>query len=123
MSRDTRRRHERAGRFAETLAAIYLRFKGYRILERRFKTKLGEIDIIALNKDTVVVVEVKQRQTQLDAHESISKTAEKRIEDAANIYVSKNPALQTLGLRFDVVFFIGPLKLWRARIEHIENAW
>jgi len=123
MPLEQKRRYEKAGRHAETLAALYLRVKGYHILERRYKTRCGEIDIIARRKDTLVIAEVKQRQTRLAAHESISAASERRIEDAANIYVSKTRAVQNLGIRFDAIFFIGPLNIWRWKVEHIKGAW
>lgn len=58
-----RQRHERAGRRAETLAAAYLRLKGYRILARRLRRPPIEIDILAQTGDTLVLVEVKYRKT------------------------------------------------------------
>jgi len=51
-----RRQREKLGRRAEILAALYLRLKGYRILETRFKTRQGEIDLIAMRKDLLVMV-------------------------------------------------------------------
>lgn len=63
MSKQT---YEKAGRRAETLAVWYLRAKGYSIVERRYKTKTGEIDIIA-------IVEVKQRATQEAAEASLTR--------------------------------------------------
>lgn len=118
----TRQDYEKAGRMAETLAVNYLRLKGYKILEQRFKTLEGEIDIIAQHKDCLVIVEVKQRQSRLDAHESITRTAQYRIDAAADIYISDNPFSQSLGVRFDAVFLIGASPL-RWRVEHIIDAW
>ena len=54
---------EIAGRRAETLAAWYLRLKGYRIIESRYKTPVGEIDLIARRWGTTVFVEVKARKS------------------------------------------------------------
>ena len=50
-----------AGQMGEGLAADFLMKKGYRILERNFRTKLGEIDIVAKDKDTICFIEVKSR--------------------------------------------------------------
>ena len=58
----TRRRNEQHGRNAETVAAWFLRLKGYRILARRVRTHVGEIDLIARHGDTLVFVEVKARR-------------------------------------------------------------
>ena len=98
----TRQDYEKAGRMAETLAVNYLRLKGYKILEQRFKTRDGEIDIIAQHKDCLVIVEVKQRQSRLDAHESITRAAQHRIDAAADIYIGDNPFAQSLGVRCSI---------------------
>ena len=54
-----RRKAERRGHVSEWIAAAYLFLKGYRILARRYRTKLGEIDIIARKGDLAVFIEVK----------------------------------------------------------------
>ena len=64
MSRQGR---ERAGRFAETLAAWLLRLRGYRILARRYATPVGEIDLVARRGELLVFVEVKRRAGRGDA--------------------------------------------------------
>jgi putative endonuclease len=56
---------EKRGRTGETLAALYLRLKGYRILARRVRTPVGEIDLIAEKSGVIAFVEVKAR-TQAD---------------------------------------------------------
>lgn len=122
MSTLSRQDYEKAGRRAEVLAALYLRTKGYKIHETRFKTREGEIDIIAQHADCLVIVEVKQRENRLDAHESITPFAQRRIDAATDIYVSDNPFAQTLGIRFDAIFLIGKTPL-RWRVEHIVDAW
>lgn len=122
MTKKTRRDYEKAGRLAETYAAQYLRLKGYKILERRFKTAEGEIDIIARHDDCIIMIEVKQRQSRLDAHESITYVAQRRIDAAADIYLGRNKAAQTTGVRFDAVFLIGTSPFnWK--VEHIIDAW
>src|SRR5690606_20781701 len=63
-----RRRAERAGRRAETLAALFLRLKLYRIVAMRYKTPVGEIDIVARRGRMLVLVEVKQRAGSPMAH-------------------------------------------------------
>lgn len=54
---------ERAGRRVENWACFYLWLKGYKIIAKRYKTAKGEIDIIAKHKNTLIMTEVKQRQT------------------------------------------------------------
>ncbi len=113
-----RQAREKAGRRAETLAVCYLRFKGYRIIDRRVKTPSGELDIIARTKSSLVIVEVKQRQTEKAAEDSLTYTARKRIMAAARLFVSHNPQYQKLGLRYDAVFIIG-----RWRVDHRPDLW
>jgi len=114
----TKKVYEKAGRRAETLACWYLRAKGYQILSRRYKTKQGEIDIIARKGDTVVFVEVKQRATREAAEASLTDKAQTRITKTAHQFYARSPALQEMGMRFDVIFVIGK---WR--VQHIVDAW
>jgi len=67
---EKKRGYEKMGRRAERLAALYLLLKGYRILARNYRTKSGEIDIVARKRRVVIAVEVKQRLTLAAAHES-----------------------------------------------------
>ena len=66
-----RLRHHRRGHRGEWLAALALMLKGYRIVARRYRTKLGEIDLIARRGDLVLIVEVKVRPTLLEAMEAV----------------------------------------------------
>lgn len=113
-----RQDYEKAGRRAEGLAAWYLRAKGYRVLAQRYKTKDGEIDIIAKRRNILAIVEVKQRATQEAAEASLTTQAEKRISAAAGIFFSQTPSVQNMDMRFDLVFLIG-----RWGITHISDAW
>ena len=110
------------GRRAEMLAAVYLIFKGYRILARRFRTKSGEIDIVARRKNVVIAVEVKQRLTRAAADESISAESETRISSALEQFIAGRKSLQQLGLRCDVIYFIGARPSLR-RAVHIVDAF
>ena len=121
-SKAQKRKYEAVGRRAENRAALYLRMRGYRILARRYKTKLGEIDLVASHKGVLVMVEVKQRLTRAAAHDSISASSAQRIRNAADLYVAKNRAAQNCGVRFDAVFFIGP-KPSLFSVEHIVDAF
>jgi len=107
--RNTRERKasEKLGRMAEFLAANYLRLKGYHILETRFKTKAGEIDIIARKKDVLIMVEVKARKDLQSAREAITFQSQKRIQSAAKVFIGRRQIYQQMGLRFDAVFLIG----------------
>jgi len=117
-SRTERVRRFRFGRLAETLCTWHLRLRGYRILARRFQTPLGEIDIIARRGGLVAFVEVKARRDLAEAGESLSPRQQRRISRAALAYLQKQPSLQSLDMRFDVML-VAP---WRAP-RHIIDAW
>lgn len=94
----------RGGHHGEALAALFLRLKLYRILARRYKTPVGEIDLIASRFGTVVFVEVKARSraaTELQTLESINTS---RIVRAAQYWQMRHPAAAAANCRFDVIF-------------------
>jgi putative endonuclease len=80
-----RRRRDRKGRRAETIAAWFLIAKGYRILARRVQTRAGEIDIVARHRDSLVFVEVKARATLDSALFALHPSALRRIEAASRV--------------------------------------
>ncbi len=104
------------GQWSEKIATFFLRLKGYKILENRFKTPVGEIDLLVQKNKTLIAVEVKQRKTLEEAAWALTSFQQKRIERALLYYVR---SLKTpLDLRFDVVL-ISPWKY----PYHIEGAW
>ncbi|QFT29079.1 YraN family protein [Roseibium porphyridii] len=113
-----RQRAHKRGLAAETWAAWYLRLTGWRILKRRYKTKAGEIDLIAKKRKTVAFVEVKARKTRDAALEAVTPASQKRIAKAAKIFVSQHPKAGFFTLRFDIVV----VRPW-ALPERIENAF
>lgn len=103
MARPDRRASERHGRFAETVAALYLNLKGYRTIARRFRSPLGEIDLVMQRGRTLVFVEVKARRTKDAAILAITPAARGRLIRAAESFVARHPRAADLTLRFDVV--------------------
>ncbi|QND51337.1 YraN family protein [Phyllobacterium sp. 628] len=99
------RRHKayKRGHSAEYVAALALMLKGFRIVERRYRTKLGEIDLIARRGDLILIVEVKARRTLEQAMEAVSATTMRRIESAADLWLARQPDHAKLSLRFDMV--------------------
>ena len=95
------------GRFAEDCAVDLLKKSNYKILARNYRTKLGEIDIVATDKDTICFVEVKMRRTERFGSplDSISRFKQRQISKAALIYLKKNKLLDKKA-RFDVVSMI-----------------
>ncbi|WP_420412921.1 YraN family protein [Roseibium sp.] len=98
-----RRKAYALGLSAESYAAWYLRLTGWRILKQRYKTKAGEIDLIAKKRKTVAFVEVKARTTRQAALEAVTPASQKRIVRAAKIFVSEHPKAGFFTLRFDVI--------------------
>jgi putative endonuclease len=95
---------ERRGHKSESLAALWLRLKGYRILARRLKTRAGEIDLVAAAPfGPVCFVEVKARGLARAAAESVGSKQQTRIARAASLYLASRPHLSRRGARFDIV--------------------
>lgn len=99
-----RRGAEKSGRRAETLAGLLLRLKGYRILSRRFKTPVGEIDIVARRGRLLAFVEVKHRRSSTLAGDALEAVDTARISRAAGWYLARHPHCSGLDCRFDVIF-------------------
>src|SRR5215467_4776398 len=99
-----RQKAQRRGHKGESLAALWLRLKGYRILARRLKTRAGEIDLVAAAPfGPVCFVEVKARGLARAAAESVGPVQQTRIARAASLYLASRPALARRGSRFDIV--------------------
>ena len=108
----------RFGLSAESIAATLLLAKGYRILARRWRSPVGEIDIIARSRTTLVFVEVKARDRLDDAAEAVLLRQRRRIADAAAAWLARRPDLAELAMRFDVVL-VAPGRLPR----HVTGAF
>jgi putative endonuclease len=102
-ARADRRLSERRGRFAETVAALYLNLKGYRTVARRFRSPLGEIDLVMRRGGTLVFVEVKARRSLEAAILAITPAARDRLIRAAESFLARHPEAAMMGLRFDIV--------------------
>jgi len=118
--RATGHRHaaERRGRRAETLAAWFLRLKGYRVLARRYRTAVGEVDLIVRRGRVIAFVEVKTRPSIAEAVEAVTPSGRRRIARAAAAWLATHPAAASFDLRFDVVI-AAPLRLPR----HLTGAF
>ncbi len=116
---DRRRQAERHGRRSETAAVVLLMLKGYRIIARRARTPLGEIDLVALSpRGAVCFVEVKARDTARNAVESLSARQRERIARAARAFLALRPRLSGRPVRFDMI------AVARGRLpRHIADAW
>jgi len=114
-----RRNAERRGRRSETIAALLLSCKFYRILGMRQRTRLGEIDIVArAPSGTICFIEVKARADFVQAAESVLPRQRARIARAAETFLAARPWLVNAPVRFDIVT-ISP-RTWP---RHIRDAW
>ena len=95
---------QRTGRQGEELAVRHLRRKGYKIIERNFRTRCGEIDIIAKHKGVLVFIEVKARKSMRfgDPKFAVTMDKQRKISMVALEYLKQHGGLQT-SARFDVV--------------------
>lgn len=109
---------ERRGRRAERLAAFWLRLKGYRILARRHRTPLGELDLVARKGAALIAVEVKARGRLEDAVAAVSPRQRQRIARALRQFQASRPATAGLDLRIDLVI----VRPWR-RPLHLADVW
>ena len=100
------------GLSAESRAAALLVAKGYRIVARRWRSPVGEVDIVARRRNTLVFVEVKARLTYDDAAEAVLPRQQRRIIAAAEAWLAKNPDDVNCDIRFDCVL-VAPKSLPR----------
>ena len=106
------------GQIGETFAEKYLKKQKYKILQKNFSTKLGEVDIICQQKKTIIFVEVKSRETLAFGRpsEAVNEQKQRKIRRVAEEYLIRNHLVDA-SIRFDVIEIIGE------NINHIENAF
>src|SRR5437867_3135260 len=93
----------RTGISAESRAAAFLIAKGFRILARRWRSPVGEIDIVARRRRLLVFVEVKARERLDDAAWSVTDRQRSRIAAAAEAYLARFPDESVRDIRFDAM--------------------
>ena len=102
----------RFGLSAESRAAAYLIAKGHRIVARRWRSPIGEVDIVARRRRTLIFVEVKARERLDDAAEAVLPRQQRRIIGAAKAWLASHPEDADRDIRFDVVL-VAPKSLPR----------
>ena len=111
------------GKSGEELAANYLQKKGYKILFRNYHSQFGEIDIIALDKDTLVFIEVKTRSSNFEAaFSSVSFSKQQKLTKTALDFLSKNYEYEDFLTRFDVIVVLFDQRE-EYRIKHMADAF
>ena len=118
MSRTARHRALRRGRWAEAACTATLILRGYRILGRRLRSPVGEIDIVARRGAVLAIIEVKARPDSGAAAEAVTPRQRERLIRAAGWLVAGRPDLAAMHLRFDVML-VTP---WRWP-QHVVDAW
>jgi putative endonuclease len=117
-------RKKSLGERGEDTAAKFLKRQGFRILDRGVDSRLGELDIIAVDGRTVVFVEVKTRTSSDAGHptEAIDQFKQRRMTQAALGYLKANRLLE-YSARFDVVAITWPANTRQPKIEHFKDAF
>lgn len=113
------------GAWGEALAAEYLRRKRYTIVATNYRTRMGEIDLIAANRKYLVFAEVKLRKNAdfAMAREFVDYRKQQKIRSTAMLYLASHPT--PLQPRFDVIEIYAPegTETRRPEINHLEDAF
>lgn len=108
------------GRRGERRAAWFYRLRGYRILERNARLPAGEIDLVVKRGATIVIAEVKTRQTKVagEGHEAVNRAKRERMIRLGDQYATRHPEAQ---LRYDILslYWTG----WRFVVTHFPDAF
>ena len=99
-------KREQRGRWAEHVAAAFLMLYGHRIMARRHRTPYGEIDIIARRGKRIAFVEVKHRRTREAGEAALTDGQARRVQDAAEHWIGRYPALADYEQGFDAVIVL-----------------
>ncbi len=110
------------GRHAEDAACLFLENRGYQIIERNYRTRFAEIDIIAIHGDTLVFAEVKARKSLRygSPRESVGSVKQKKIIAGAMQYL-REKQLGDNRIRFDVITILQ--HQWKFHMDIIPNAF
>jgi len=113
------------GAWGESVAASFLKKKGYKILGSNYHSRFGEIDLIARRKNFVVFVEVKLRKSAeiVQAREYVGNVKQRRVIATAGVWLSENTT--SLQPRFDVIEIYAPdgILTKKPEIIHLEAAF
>ena len=114
--------HNELGKWGEDVAAAYLERQGYTIIERDWKSGHRDLDIIALDGDTVVFVEVKTRSNRMftDPEMAVDYQKIRHLQQAANHYIKYRHINQDI--RFDIITVVGTPDD-NYDVDHIKDAF
>lgn len=119
---------------AEGVAADYFKALGFEILKQRYKTKVGEIDLIVQKDRALIFVEVKSHADISASLYAVTERPRRRIEQAALHFIAENPQCTDFEMRFDVVAVPETMLCADGRadahnllgsegVQHLDNAW
>ena len=113
--------HYTRGLWAERWGMMWLRLKGYKILAHRYRTPVGEVDIIARRGALIICVEVKYRASFDEGLNAITPKQQQRIKRASSLFLARYTQKKNIPsgfqVRFDILLVV-KYKLW-----HLENYW
>jgi putative endonuclease len=105
------------GLWSELWVSMWLFCKGYRVLERRYKTPVGEIDLILKSRRVIVFCEVKARASLEEGLYALRPQQQERIARAASFFCARHPQFARFDFRFDYVV------VYKGVCHHVKNAW
>jgi putative endonuclease len=112
------------GQRGERAAARFLRRRGYHVVARGERDRIGELDLVAVDGRTVVFVEVKTRRSHDAGHpaEAVDEAKQRQLTRLALAYLKRHGLLEYAS-RFDVVAVTWPNKVRRPQIQHFQDAF
>lgn len=118
------RQYQSLDRRGERAAERYVRRLGYKIVARRERGRLGELDLVAVDARTIVFIEVKTRRTHDAGHpaEAVDAAKQQKLTRLALAYLKRHDLLECPA-RFDVLAVTWPDAARRPKIEHYKNAF
>lgn len=122
MSHDTKQ----LGELGENLAAEHLIQNGYKIIQRNYRNKIGEIDIVAKKKGTLVFVEVKTRESTYSndflPEQNVNFHKQSKLKKLCEMYLTQYKHKEDQEWQIDVIGIILDKSHQKATINHIQNA-
>jgi putative endonuclease len=113
------------GKAAEKAAARFLKRLGLKVVRRNFDTPFGEIDIVAVDGETLVFAEVRSRaaDSPVRPEDTVNRTKQRRLRRAAELYLKKHGLLDTAPFRFDVLALTANADGDGWQIDHFIDAF
>ena len=108
---------EKRGRRAESLAALHLALRGWKVVARNLRTPYSEVDMVAVRRGVCAVVEVKARANWQACEDALDWTTRRRLDDAADWIADRYPQAQDRDVEIHAVYVVG------LRVRHVPRVW